>query len=71
MKNQCGVACEVIVDSFSAELGAHYHARYPAVEQQRKLLEQSFAVKVVDIYPPAINRWSNTHFYAFVCHAQD
>lgn len=67
VKNQCGIEGERIVDKHSAELGAHYHARYPAYQGQLELLSEHFDVSVVDIYPPEINRWKDTHFYAFVC----
>lgn len=69
-KNQCGVDKEVVVDRYSEELGAHYHARYPARDEQLQRLEEFFAVDVIDIYPPEINRWADTHFYAFVCTAK-
>jgi SAM-dependent methyltransferase len=72
VKNQCGSTDEVLVDKYSEELGAHYHARYPAVDSQRGMLQSLFHVTTHDIYPPAINRWPDTHFYAFVCqHATD
>ncbi|QDV23490.1 class I SAM-dependent methyltransferase [Aureliella helgolandensis] len=67
VKNQCGIKEERVVDKFSEELGTHYHARYPAFQSQLELLSQLFCVSPVDIYPPEINRWEDTHFYAFVC----
>jgi choline kinase len=68
VKNQCGTSEEVVVDAYSAELKADYHASYPARERQRSLLAEVFpVVEEVDIYPAELNRWSNTHFYAFVC----
>lgn len=67
VKNQCGLEGEHIVDKHSTELDAHYHARYPDHHSQRELLAKHFDVSVVDIYPPEINRWNDTHFYAFVC----
>lgn len=67
VKNQCGVEGERIVDQHSSELDAHYHARYPAYQSQLQLLAEHFDVSAVDIYPPEINRWTDTHFYAFVC----
>jgi CTP:molybdopterin cytidylyltransferase MocA len=68
VKNQCGTADEVIVDAYSNELQTDYHTRYPARERQRRLLAEVFGdVEEVDIYPAELNRWSNTHFYAFVC----
>ena len=62
----CGVAAEVIVDKYSEQIGAHYNCRYPFLESEKALLEQNFEVKVVDIYPKELNRWENTHYYAFV-----
>jgi trans-aconitate methyltransferase len=70
VKNQCGVHDEVLVDSYSEELRAHYHARYPAFERQRACLAEFFDVELLDIYPADLNRWENTHFYAFVCSAK-
>jgi SAM-dependent methyltransferase len=67
VKHQCGTQDEVIIDRFSQELGTHYHARYPSLAKCIARLSELFAVEVIDIYPPAINRWSDTHFYAFVC----
>lgn len=69
VKNQCGINAEKVVDNYSAELAANYHARYPAVVDQKELLSSYFTVEVIDIYPPELNRWEDTHFYAFVCKA--
>jgi predicted TPR repeat methyltransferase len=67
VKNQCGVSEEIIVDSYSEELRAHYHARYPAVVTQQERLSEFFDVEILDIYPKELNRWGTTHFYAFIC----
>lgn len=67
VKNQCGLAADVVVDTYSDELSSHYHARYPSVESQTGRLRELFDVSVEDIYPPALNRWENTHFFAFIC----
>lgn len=67
VKNQCGVRNDVIVDSYSEELDAHYYANYPSVDRQRERLLECFEVEMLDIYPAELNRWENTHFYAFVC----
>lgn len=67
VKNQCGIANEVLIDKFSEELGTHYHARYPHFEDQFSKLSTFFKVELVDIYPNEINRWEDTHFYAFIC----
>ncbi|MEZ6138199.1 MAG: class I SAM-dependent methyltransferase [Pirellulaceae bacterium] len=66
-KHQCGIDQEVIVDRFSEELGCHYHARYPSVKSQENLFSEFFCVEVLDVYPPDLNRWPDTHFYAFIC----
>lgn len=67
VKNQCGIEQEVVVNKFSEQIGADYHARYPFVQEQMQNLSAYFAVTCHDIYPPACNPWPNTHFYAFVC----
>jgi hypothetical protein len=67
VRHQCGVNESVIVDSYSAELKAHYHARYPSVAEQTALLAEFFNVEVSDIYPAELNRWANTHFFAYIC----
>ncbi|XZE45065.1 class I SAM-dependent methyltransferase [Pirellulaceae bacterium SH467] len=67
VKNQCGIEKEIVVDKFSEELQCNYHARYPSVENQQGLLSQHFDTQLFDIYPNHINRWSDTHFYAFEC----
>lgn len=70
VKNQCGIEREIIVDKYSEELQCNYHARYPAVEAQRHSLNQHFQTEQFDIYPAHMNRWSDTHFYAFACRHQ-
>jgi cyclopropane fatty-acyl-phospholipid synthase-like methyltransferase len=67
VKHQCGIHADILVDRFSEELGAHYHARYPGLESCTAMLSESFSVEVVDVYPASLNRWPDTHFYAFVC----
>lgn len=67
VKHQCGVREEIVVDKYSEELQSHYHARYPSVSEERALMEQIFKTEVIDVYPAEINRWENTHFYAYVC----
>lgn len=66
-KHQCGITDEVLVDKPSEELGAWYHARYPYVQSEVEKMSRWFEVELIDPYPPEINRWPNTHFYAFVC----
>lgn len=65
VKNQCGIHKELIIDSYSEALRDHYHARYPEVDHQQKLLTHYFNVKRFDIYPAHLNLWKDTHFYAF------
>lgn len=68
VKHQCGVGKDVVVDHHSAELGHTYQAIYRAVEHEVRLLGEHFSpVEVVDVYPPRLNRWDNTHFHGFVC----
>lgn len=67
VKNQCGVDQDVVVDRYSEDLACHYHARYPHVDSQRERLQRHFHVTTVDVYPPRLNRWQDTHFYGFVC----
>jgi cyclopropane fatty-acyl-phospholipid synthase-like methyltransferase len=67
VKNACGVTEDVIVDKFSHEINDWYHAVYRFHEKEQSLLHTHFSeVKQIDIYPPELNRWTNTHFYAFV-----
>lgn len=67
VKNQCGLREELIVDHYSTELKENYYARYPAIDNQKSLLSRLFDVEVIDIYPLELNRWPDTHFFAFVC----
>ncbi len=68
VKHACGVYSDVAVDTFSKEIGDHYHAVYRYIEKEKKLFSTHVTLeKVVDIYPKSLNRWSNTHFFAFVC----
>lgn len=68
VKHQCGVAEDVVVDGHSEELGHRYQAIYRARDHEAALLGARFTVEeVVDVYPAALNRWPNTHFYGFVC----
>lgn len=69
VKHQMGVQEDVLVDGYSEELGTHYYSEYRWVRHEMQLLsEAGFCVEEpFDIYPPAFNRWKNTHFYALVC----
>jgi trans-aconitate methyltransferase len=67
VKHACGVTEDVIVDTFSTEINDWYHAVYRFHEKEKKLINAHFnTVEKIDIYPPELNRWSNTHVYAFV-----
>lgn len=68
VKHACGVQDTVVVDQYSEEIQDHYHAVYRHVDIEQRLLCKQFKVEKVDIYPDHLNRWENTHFYAFVCH---
>lgn len=67
VKNQCGIKEDIFVDGHSTELKSEYNARYPWIHKQARTLKELFQVEIIDIYPPEINRWENTHFYAFIC----
>ena len=66
VKHQCGVNEDVAIDNYSPTIGDTYYAVYKHVTKDKKLLEKYFNVEVVDIYPPRLNPWPNTHFYAFI-----
>jgi len=67
IKHQCGVNSEVIVDKFSIDLNAEYTARYPYINSEIKSLKKFFDLDIVDIYPNYLNKFKDTHFYAFIC----
>lgn len=66
LKAQFGVETQVEVNHFSAELNADYQAIYPHVTAEQALLERCFTVTRLDPYPPAFNRYANTHYYYFI-----
>lgn len=67
IKGQWGLEERKIIHKFSEELGAMYYADYRQVDEMRLLCESlGTAVEVVDLYPPELNRWPDTHDYAFV-----
>lgn len=70
LKHQMGIQEDILVDGYSEELGTHYYSEYRWVRHEMDLLaEAGFCVEEpIDIYPPEFNRWTNTHFYALVCH---
>jgi len=67
IKHQAGVHETVLIDKYSEEIGGRYVCIYRHVEEELRLLREFFEVELVDIYPPRLNRWENTHFYAYVC----
>lgn len=69
VKHQCGVGQDVVINHYSPQIGDHYHAVYKHLDYDISLLSRYFKVEIVDIYPPRLNPWQNTHFYAFVCKA--
>jgi trans-aconitate methyltransferase len=67
VKHGSGQYEDVIVDKYSEDIKDWYHAIYRFHEKDRQLMEKIFKkVSVLDIYPPRLNRWENTHFYAYV-----
>lgn len=66
VKNACGVHEDVVVNHYSEEIGDWYHALYRFYWRELGLLEERFEVEVNDIYPRHLNRWRDTHYYAFV-----
>ncbi len=70
VKNQFGINEDVIVDGYSEEIEENYYACYRHLpEEQERLRRVGFnKVSSHDIYPPEKNKWSNTHYYALVCH---
>lgn len=67
LKAQFGCDEQVEIDHHSEELGAHYQAVYPCLASEQALLEEHYRVSLIDPYPSALNRHSNTHFYYLIC----
>ena len=67
VKAQFGVAGPITVDKFSAEVGTRYVAHYPGIEDEVRLLEETYRVTRHDPYPPALHRFADTHFYFLAC----
>jgi len=68
IKHQVGIKETVIVDGYSEDIKGHYLAIYRHIEKELSLLKFVFnTVDVIDVYPSHLNRWDNTHFYAFIC----
>ncbi|WP_426333561.1 class I SAM-dependent methyltransferase [Paenibacillus silvae] len=67
VKHACGEVENVIIDKFSEQINDWYHVLYRHIDQDRLLLSQAgFSFSMVDVYPPRLNPWSNTHYYAFI-----
>jgi HAD superfamily phosphoserine phosphatase-like hydrolase len=68
VKHQMGIESDVTVTGISEELGVEYFSNYRSLSREKEiLLEVGFHVEdEIDIYPPPLNRWPNTHFYALV-----
>lgn len=66
VKHQCGVDRDVAIDNYSPAIEDNYYAVYKHVKKDTQLLEEFFNVELVDVYPPRLNPWPNTHFYAFI-----
>ncbi|MDR1760060.1 MAG: class I SAM-dependent methyltransferase [Fibrobacter sp.] len=68
VKQQFGVNETITVQNFSKELGKPYFAQYRTLELEKKILEFSGfkIIEIADIYPPELNKWDNTHFFALV-----
>lgn len=67
IKHQCGIKQEVIIDNYSSKLKSFYTARYPHHEDELTTLKNVFDVQVYDIYPKELNKFTNTHFFSYVC----
>ena len=69
IKNQFGVSEDVLIEGFSQELQCNYYSEYRQLETEIEILKEKIgfrSFRIVDIYPPECNRWTNTHFYAIV-----
>ncbi len=66
VKHQCGIEDDVAIDAYSPVIGDNYYAVYKQKQKDIMLLEEFFDVEVIDIYPPRLNPWKNSHFFAFV-----
>ena len=72
VKNQFGINEDVIVDGYSEAIKGNYYACYRHLPKEESLLLGIGFKRVIihDIYPPEKNKWSNTNFYALVCHKE-
>ena len=71
IKHQSGVRETLTVDRFSEEFKTRYIAVYRHMDREIELLESLFKVEMLDVYPAHLNRWDNTHFYAYVCRRRE
>ena len=67
VKSQFGVRANVTIDKYSEELGTHYVAHYPGIDDETRVLGALFTVERFDPYPPALHRHPDTHFYFLAC----
>ncbi len=68
VKHQMGIRETVVIDNYSEEIKDHYIAIYRQRDEEVNLLKKIFKVtQIIDIYPPSLNKWENTHFYALIC----
>lgn len=69
IKNQFGIKSDVFISGYSEELNSDYYANYRYIEKEKSLLQEIGYknTRQFDIYPPELNRWDNTHFYAIIC----
>ena len=68
IKNQFGIASDVMVAGYSKELSKDYYSHYRRLSEEVSLLYSAGYKNIhsVDIYPAEFNRWKNTHFYALI-----
>lgn len=68
VKHASGVEEDVIVADRSEQIGDDYFAIYRSKNKDIKMLEKYFkVVEVLDIYPSRLNKWKNTHYFAYIC----
>ncbi len=68
VKHASGINGDVEVDKYSKQIGDVYRAIYRGIDHDKSLLQQFFSqITIEDIYPPRLNRWDNTHYYAYIC----
>lgn len=66
LKGQGGLNHRKLIHKYSEELGAMYFADYQQTDETRLLCKElGLSVEVIDLYPPDLNCWPDTHDYAF------